>query len=198
MRMCQRQEGDIRTMHWKRITAVAATLMIAVAACESPASKNKQDTGNTTGGANLGGAQVRATDPAAKGPAREVPGARHGGTVTILSDVTPDTFDPTNTYYVDGIQIEKLYLRTLTQYRLDGPDLKPVLVPDLAEDLGSVSADKLTWTFKLKRGVKYQDGTPVRAADYAYAIKRSFARNIYDAGPAYQVQFFKDGERYKG
>jgi peptide/nickel transport system substrate-binding protein len=184
-------------MHWKRITAVAATVMIAVAACESPASKNKQDIG-PTGDANLGGAQVQATDPAAKGPAPEVLGAKHGGMVTILSDVTPDTFDPTNTYYVDGIQIEKLYLRALTQYRLDGPDLQPVLVPDLADDLGTVSADKLTWTFKLKRGIKYQDGTPVRAADYAYAIKRSFAHDIYDSGPAYQLQFFKDASKYKG
>jgi peptide/nickel transport system substrate-binding protein len=185
-------------MHWKRMTAVAAALMIAVAACDSPASRNNQNPGGKTGDASIGAAQVKATDPSAKGPAPEVPGAKHGGMVTVLSDVTPDTFDPTNTYFVDGIQIEKLYLRALTQYRLDGPDLKPVLVPDLAEDLGTVSADKLTWTFKLKRGIKYQDGTPVRAADYAYAIKRSFAHDIYDAGPAYQLQFFKDGDTYKG
>jgi peptide/nickel transport system substrate-binding protein len=180
-------------MHWKRMTAVAATLMIAVAACRSPSSNDQG-----SGSANLGGAQAKATDPAAKGPAREIDGAKKGGTVTILSDVTPDTFDPTNTYYVDGNQIEKLYFRALTQYRLDGPDLKPVLVPDLAENLGTVSADKLTWTFKLKKGIRYQDGTPVKAEDYAYAIKRSFAHDLYDAGPAYQLQFFKDGDTYKG
>ena len=126
------------------------------------------------------------------------PGSRRVAPATILSDVTPDTFDPTNTYYVDGFQIEKLYFRALTQYRLDGPDHKPVLVPDLAEDLGKVSDDKLTWTFKLKPGIKYSDGTPVKAEDFAYAIKRSFAHDLYDAGPAYQIQFFKDGDKYKG
>ncbi|GAA1582683.1 ABC transporter substrate-binding protein [Kribbella hippodromi] len=182
-------------MQWKRITAVAATVMVAAAACGSPSSKN----GNNSGGnGELGSAQVKATDPTAKGPAAEVDGAKKGGTITVLSDVTPDTFDPTNIYYVDGNQIGKLFYRALTQYRLDGPDHKPVLVPDLAEDLGTKSADGLTWTFKLKQGIKYMDGTPVKAADFAYAIKRSFAHDLYDAGPTYQQQFFLDGDKYKG
>jgi peptide/nickel transport system substrate-binding protein len=42
------------------------------------------------------------------------------------------------------------------------------------------------------------DGSPVTAKDFAYAIKRSFAHDLYDAGPTYQIQFFKDGEKYKG
>ena len=181
-------------MQWKRITAVAATVMLAAVACGSPSSNSgsKGDSGN------LGGAQVKATDPTAKGPAPDVDGAKKGGTITILSDVTPDTFDPSAIYYTDGNQIAKLYMRALTQYRLDGPDHKPVLVPDLAEDLGTKSADGLTWTFKLKQGIKYMDGTPVHAADFAYAIKRSFAHDLYDAGPTYQMQFFKDGDKYKG
>jgi peptide/nickel transport system substrate-binding protein len=181
-------------MQWKRITAVAATVMLAAVACGSPSSNSGSKGDSNT----LGGAQVKATDPTAKGPAPDVDGAKKGGTITVLSDVTPDTFDPTNIYYVDGNQIGKLFYRSLTQYRLDGADHKPVLVPDLAEDLGTKSADGLTWTFKLKQGIKYQDGTPVKAEDYAYAIKRSFAHELYDAGPTYQQQFFLDGDKYKG
>lgn len=181
-------------MQWKRITAVAATVMLAVAACGSPSS-NSNSGGNT---GDAGTAQEKATDPTLKGPAPEIEGAKKGGTVTVLSDVTPDTFDPTNTYFVDGNQIEKLMYRTLTQYKLDEKTGKPILVPDLAEDLGTRSADGLTWTFKLKQGIKYNDGSPVKAADYAYAIKRSFAHELYDAGPTYQVQFFKDGDKYNG
>ena len=181
-------------MHWKRITAVAATVMLAGAACGSPSSNN----GSGGGAAQQGSTQEKATDATAVGPAKEVDGAKKGGTVTVLSDVTPDTMDPTNIYYVDGNQIGKLFYRALTQYKLDEKTGKPVLVPDLAEDLGKKSADGLTWTFKLKKGIKYSDGTPVTAADYAYAIKRSFAHDLYDAGPTYQIQFFKDGEKYKG
>jgi peptide/nickel transport system substrate-binding protein len=181
-------------MQWKRITAVAATVMLAVAACGSPSSSN--NSGSNTGDA--GTAQEKATDPTLKGPAPEIDGAKKGGTITVLSDVTPDTFDPTNIYYVDGNQIGKLMYRALTQYKLDEKTGKPILVPDLAEDLGTKSADGLTWTFKLKQGIKYQDGTVVKAADYAYSIKRSFAHDLFDAGPTYQLQFFKDGDKYKG
>ncbi|TCO52110.1 peptide/nickel transport system substrate-binding protein [Kribbella antiqua] len=181
-------------MQWKRITAVAATVMLAAVACGSPSSNS----GSGTNTAGAGGAQEKATDATAKGPAAELEGAKKGGTITVLSDVTPDTFDPTNIYYVDGNQIGKLMYRALTQYKLDPKTLKPILVPDLAEDLGTPSADGLTWTFKLKKNIKYMDGTPVKAVDYAYAIKRSFAHDLYDAGPTYQIQFFKDGETYKG
>jgi peptide/nickel transport system substrate-binding protein len=168
--------------------------MVAAAACGSPSSNN----GNKGDSNSVGGAQVKAQDATAKGPAADVDGAKKGGTITVLSDVTPSGFDPTDTYYTDGNQIEKLFFRTLTQYRLDGPDHKPVLVPDLAEDLGTKSADGLTWTFKLKQGIKYNDGSPVKAQDFAYAIKRSFAHTLYDNGPTYQMDFFLDGDTYKG
>ncbi|MFB6724789.1 ABC transporter substrate-binding protein [Kribbella sp. NPDC056345] len=180
-------------MQWKRITAVAAVVMLAVAACGTPSSNN--NSGSNKGDA--GKAQEKATDVTAKGPAKPIEGAKNGGTVTVLSDVNPDTFDPTNIYFTDGNQIGKLMYRALTQYKLD-ENLKPILVPDLAEDLGTRSEDGLTWTFKLKQGIKYMDGSPVKAADYAYAIKRSFAHDLYDAGPTYQTQFFKDGGKYKG
>jgi peptide/nickel transport system substrate-binding protein len=182
-------------MQWKRITAVSATVMLAVVACGSPSASNNSGEGK---GGDAGGTQVKATDPTAKGPAPEIEGAKKGGTIQILSDVTPDTFDPTNIYYTDGNQIAKLYMRALTQYKLDDKTQKPILVPDLAEDLGTKSADGLTWTFKLKQGIKYDDGTTVKAADYAYAIKRSFAHDLFDAGPTYQQQFFLDGDKYKG
>jgi peptide/nickel transport system substrate-binding protein len=182
-------------MQWKRITAVAATVMLAAVACGTPSSNSGSGNGNT---GDAGKAQEKATDPTLKGPAPEVEGAKKGGTATVLSDVTPSTFDPTNIYYTDGNQIGKLMYRALTQYKLDDKTGNPILVPDLAEDLGTKSADGLTWTFKLKQGIKYMDGSPVKAADYAYAIKRSFAHDLYDAGPTYQQQFFKDGEKYKG
>ena len=71
-----------------------------------------------------------------------------------------------------------------------------VLVPDLATDLGTPSADGLSWTFTLKDGIKYSDGTPVTAKDIAYAVKRSFA--FTDTGPTYQIEYLKDGDKYEG
>jgi peptide/nickel transport system substrate-binding protein len=74
---------------------------------------------------------------------------------------------------------------------------QPVLVPDLT-DLGTVSADKLTWTFKMTGQYKYEDGTDVKVDDIAYAIKRSFAHDVFPNGPTYQLGYFKDGDKYKG
>jgi len=176
--------------------AVAATaaLAIGLAGCGSPSEKNSQssDQGDT---GKITAQQTSAIDPSAKGPAAEVDGAQKGGTITVYSQSTPNTFDPTDIYYTDSNEIGKLVFRSMTQFALRQG--KPVLVPDLT-DTGTVSADKLTWTFKMQPGIKYEDGTEVKIEDLAYAIKRSFAKDLYPNGPAYQLAFFKDGDKYKG
>jgi peptide/nickel transport system substrate-binding protein len=173
--------------------AVAATAAVALGltGCGSPSSKNdsgKADTGKIT-------AQQKATDPNAKGPAPEPAGVHKGGTINIYAQTTPSTLDPTDTYFTDTNEIEKLTFRTPTQYAIRSG--QPVLVPDLT-DLGTVSADKLTWTFKMTGTFKYEDGTDVKVEDLAYAIKRSFAHDVFPNGPAYQLSYFKDGDKYKG
>src|SRR6516165_8655686 len=40
-----------------------------------------------------------------------------------------------------------------------------------------VSADGLTWTFRLRPGLKFHDGEPVRAADAVASLKRWSARD---------------------
>jgi len=124
-----------------------------------------------------------------------VPGAQKGGTITIYSQSTPNTLDPTDTYYTDANEIGRLVYRTMTQFAIR--DGKPVVVPDLT-DTGTVSADKLSWTFKMKTGLKYEDGSEIKIEDLAYAIKRSFAHDVFSNGPAYQLAYFKDGDKYKG
>ena len=178
----------------KGTAAIAAVAAIALAGCGTPSSGGGAGAKSTNGA--IAGAQQKATDPSAKGPAKDIAGAKKGGSLTVLAESTPSTFDPTNIYYTDGNQIAKLAFRALTQFDIRSG--KPVLVPDMASDLGTVSADQLTWTFKLKPGMKYMDGTPVKAEDYAYSIKRSFAHDIYDAGPTYQLTYLKGHDTYKG
>ncbi|MFD0782591.1 ABC transporter substrate-binding protein [Micromonospora azadirachtae] len=172
--------------------AAAVAAMLAVSGCGSPSSNNGSSGGGDSKGIET---QQAALDPTAKGPAAEVPGAKKGGVVTVYSQSTPSTFDPTDIYYVDANAIAKLVMRSPTQFALRNG--KPVLVPDLT-DLGTVSADKLTWTFKLQPGIKYADGSEVKVEDLAYAIKRSFAHDVFANGPTYQMSFFKDGDKYKG
>ena len=49
-------------------------------------------------------------------------------------------------------------------------DLQPA--PDIAAAMPTVSTDNLTYTFKLRQDVKFQDGRAVTAADFKYSWER--------------------------
>ena len=48
-----------------------------------------------------------------------------------------------------------------------------------------VSDNGLTWTYHIKSGVKFQDGTPVTSQDVKYAVERTFDRGVLSNGPNY-------------
>ena len=56
---------------------------------------------------------------------------------------------------------------------MNGPD-GATIVPYLAQDLPKVSADGKTYTMTLRKGLKYSDGTPIKASDFAATIERDF------------------------
>src|SRR5438105_970102 len=96
------------------------------------------------------------------------PALKSGGTLTIALDSDPDALDPTLARTFVGRMVfmdmcEKLY------------DLnsKLQIVPQLAASLPTLSADKLTATIKLRKGIQFNDGTPLDAA----AVKKSLDRD---------------------
>jgi ABC-type transport system substrate-binding protein len=86
--------------------------------------------------------------------------------VTYKDDIT--TLDPAIGYdWVNWSMIKSLYSRLM--------DYEPGtanLVPSLAESF-DVSADGLTYTFKLRPGVKFSNGRAVIASDVKYSIERA-------------------------
>jgi peptide/nickel transport system substrate-binding protein len=61
------------------------------------------------------------------------------------------------------------------------------LVPDLAVSLPAVSDDGRTYTFRLRRGIRYSNGEPVRPSDFRFAILRQFLDPV-----SYGTSFFGD------
>ena len=118
--------------------------------------------------------------------------------MTVLTLQVPATLDPTRAYFTDSTEIMNMVTRALTQYAYNPENDDMELVPDMATDLGTPNEDNTEWTFTLKDGLKYEDGTDVKAEDVAYAISRSFAIEELPDGPTYQLQFFLDGDTYKG
>ncbi|MFH9423340.1 ABC transporter substrate-binding protein [Streptomyces sp. NPDC017529] len=123
-----------------------------------------------------------------------------GGTLTYAMSDAPESFDPGNTYYVYIWNFSRLYARPLTTFK-PGPGAKGnVLAPDLAESMGKSSDNNTTWTYKLRAGLKYDDGKPITSKDVKYAVERSnFSREVLSLGPNYFQTYLKDNEGgYKG
>jgi peptide/nickel transport system substrate-binding protein len=58
-------------------------------------------------------------------------------------------------------------------------------------DTYSLSDDKLTYTFTLRKGMKFHDGQPVRAADCIASLKRWMVRDVMGQGLAKVLQDFE-------
>lgn len=86
----------------------------------------------------------------------------------------PDTLDPSLDYETAGSEIIQNTYDTLIWYNKDNVH---ELVPWLATEVpsasnGGISSDGLTYTFKLRQGVKFHNGDPLTASDVAFTFTR--------------------------
>ncbi|GAA2629498.1 ABC transporter substrate-binding protein [Dactylosporangium fulvum] len=180
-------------MRRKSLTALALlTLVAGLGAC----SNNKRGDDEPGPNTNRQASGSIATDPKdSKGPAAEIPGAAKGGTVTVIRQSKISHLDPQRVYSFVGLTASQLYARRLTTFKDDGKG-KVVLVGDLAETPGTdVNKDCKTWEFKIKEGVKFEDGSPITAKEIAYGIARSFDLSL-TGGPTYIQEWLADSPQF--
>lgn len=117
--------------------------------------------------------------------------AKPGGTVFLLWNADQFTdLDPQRNYVnVDMAVATTLLYRTLTSYAYAKGDGGSALVADLATDTGTPSADAKTWSFTLRDGVTFEDGSAITCADVAYGVSRTFAQDVIVGGPTYAISF---------
>jgi peptide/nickel transport system substrate-binding protein len=128
------------------VSVVAALATFGVAACGG-------DSGGGSGGSGGGGG---------------------GGEINISMTSFPDYVDPQLSYTVEGWEVlYNTYTPLLTYKHAKGEEGTQV-VPGLAEAMPEISADGKTYKLKLRPNMKYSDGTPIKASDFAYAIQRLF------------------------
>ncbi|MBT2674932.1 ABC transporter substrate-binding protein [Streptomyces sp. ISL-14] len=180
-------EGKRTIMRRSTLAAVAAigSASLLLSACSK--ADDGSENGNKSAGANA----------ATKGVVNA--STQKGGTVTYEYSDVPDSFDPGNTYYAYMYNLSRLYARPLMTFKPAAGEAGNELVPDLAASPGEPSDGGKTWTYKLRTGLKYQDGTPITSKDVKYAVERSnFARDVLSLGPNYFQQFLEGGDKYKG
>jgi peptide/nickel transport system substrate-binding protein len=113
------------------------------------------------------------------------PSTTKGGTLRMAITDDWDSLDPGDTYYGFAWDFARLYGRALTSFT-PAPGKDGVkIVPDLAQSLGQSSDGGKTWTYKLRPGLKYEDGSAITSKDVKYAVARSLDKDVLPDGPTY-------------
>jgi peptide/nickel transport system substrate-binding protein len=170
------------------LVAAGAAAALLLAACGGGAASNNQGSGTSSAGTAFNGALTNVVNPS----------ETKGGTLKFANSGDWDTLDPGETYYGYSWNFARLYGRSLLMFKAAPGAASNELVPDLAEGLGQASKDGKTWTYKIRKGVKYEDGSEVTAADVKYAVLRSVDKETFANGPAYFDAILDLPAGYKG
>ena len=166
---------------------VSAAVVIAVGAVTLAA----------CGGSSGGGGS---SSSAAAGPAK-------GGTIYYLTNAEQfDQIDPQRIYTGEDLAFfNGTIYRTLTAYKFSADNTEGTsIVPDLATDIGTQTDGGKTWTFTIRDGATFQDGSAIACKDVAYGVSRTFATDIIIGGPTYAITMLdipddpEGGSAYKG
>lgn len=98
--------------------------------------------------------------------------AAEGKQLSVQVGPDPETIDPALNSAVDGGNMILHAFECLLTIDQDGQ-----IAPGQAEEWG-VSEDGLTWTFKLREGLKWSDGSDLTANDFVYSWKRVCDPNV--------------------
>src|SRR6185437_5066451 len=108
-----------------------------------------------------GGLAAAAAAPAASAASSA---SSSGSTLRIEDDTSISTFNPFLSYFDGELNILGSIYPTLTTVNEQGQP-----APYLATSW-TTSPDHLTWTFKIRSGLKWSDGKPLTAADAAWTF----------------------------
>jgi peptide/nickel transport system substrate-binding protein len=165
-----------------RIMAVAAAsaLALGLSACAGNGSGSSSSSSSGSGAA--------AQQNAAVGKVYK-PSDTKGGTLRFGMAGDWDSIDPGDTYYGLSWNFLRNYARTLVVFKSAPGKDGTTLVPDLATSLGKPSDGNKTWTYTLRDGLKYEDGSPITSKDIKYAVARQLDKDTFPNGPTYFNDF---------
>jgi peptide/nickel transport system substrate-binding protein len=104
--------------------------------------------------------------------------ARAQQNTLVWGDNLPANLDPHDLYDVPASFVQLNVYDNLYRYRGNPPKLEPWLA-----ESHTASRDGKSWEFKLRRGVKFHDGSDLTAGDVVYSFQRLLGMGKAAAGP---------------
>jgi peptide/nickel transport system substrate-binding protein len=96
-----------------------------------------------------------------------------GGNLTFAIDAYPQDLDPLSpTVDITSLQIFDSWWEYLVRPTPDGSTFEPMLATSW-----TISPDKETYTFNLRQGVKFSDGTPMTTHDVVESLQQAFSNS---------------------
>ncbi|MFF8862491.1 peptide/nickel transport system substrate-binding protein [Streptomyces sp. 2231.1] len=176
-------------------TGVVAASSSVLSACSSGSKSSGHDNVPSVSDSKAVNIPV-GTKADSTGPAPEVKDAVKGGTIYSLDQFDMDHMDPAQIYVSTEGAITVPIMRGLTGYKLDEKG-GCTLVGDAATDAGTMKNGGKTWSFTLKDGIKWEDGSDLSMDDVRHTFERLFASFVTE-GPRYVQQWLVGGDKYKG
>ena len=112
-----------------------------------------------------------------------------GGTLTVLVQAWVTTLDPVFSIGIPGLDLTN---DGLTAYQRTGGSGSLELVPDLAVSLPTPTDGGTTYTFQVRRGIRYSNGQLVRPEDFRRALQRELTFGAVGA-PGGELAFAPGG-----
>ncbi|MFJ8949320.1 ABC transporter substrate-binding protein [Streptomyces sp. NPDC102381] len=136
-----------------------------------------------------GSAAAQQTDPGAP--------AATGGTVHVLAQADFSHLDPARGFDGGVNNYYRLVYRTLTTPVAAPGEKGAKITGDLATDTGRPSDGNKTWTFTLKRGLTFEDGSAITSKEVKFGVERAWDPEA-GLGSPYAKQYIEAPDSYKG
>ena len=166
---------------WRTALSLAAAAVLLVAGCGSSASPAPSSAPSASAAPSTAASVAPSAVASVEASVSAPPATPSDQPLKIGWLSEPDNLNPLTTYTTEAVEVTQLLYDKLLDYDLN---LKPE--PSLATSF-TYSTDGKAITFKLRDGVKWQDGQPFTAADVAYTYNL-----VHDNNLGQYAQFLTD------
>ena len=163
---------------------LAGALVLSMSACASSDRGSESSSASATSGAAAPGS-ASGDASAAGGPADP------DGQIIFGAAGAPDLFDPLYAQDGETFRVVRQMNEGLVTFKPGTADVEPALAESWEQ-----SEDGLTWTFKLREGVKFHDGTPLDAEAVCFNLDRMYSQT--GAGASQAIYWSSNMGGFKG